>query len=168
MLQFGLRLGGRPRQVVTTPPRPIPLLKRIIADPGTILSKARTHDNSKYLAAAFLKNIVARYEGTRLGRQELDAELIEERTDALWHRAAIEASRVGQAPALRRIVVAVDPPASPASMQMPAGWSPPGSARTAPAMCWKMRRRKGCRRRAGRSGRSTSITSWKPTASWRR
>ncbi len=112
MLQFGLRLGSRPRQVVTTTPRPIPLLKRIIADPGTTISKARTHDNAKNLAAAFLKNIVARYQGTRLGRQELDAELIEERADALWHRAGIETCRVKAAPALQRIVVAVDPPAS--------------------------------------------------------
>ena len=74
---------------------------------------AGAHDRQpQNLAQAFLTKIVARYEGTRLGRQELDAELIEERTDALWHRAAIEACRVSLAPELRRIVVAVDPPAS--------------------------------------------------------
>ncbi len=112
MLQFGLRLGERPRQVVTTTPRPIPLVRRLIADPDTVTTKARTIENRENLAKAFLTKIVARYEGTRLGRQELDAELIEERTDALWHRAEIEACRVAVAPELRRIVVAVDPPAS--------------------------------------------------------
>jgi phage terminase large subunit-like protein len=112
MLQFGLRLGARPRQVVTTTPRPIPLVKRLLADADTVTTRARTIDNKANLAPAFLTKIVARYEGTRLGRQELDAELIEERTDALWHRAAIEGCRVAAAPGLKRIVVAVDPPAS--------------------------------------------------------
>jgi phage terminase large subunit-like protein len=112
MLQFGLRLGERPRQVVTTTPRPIPLLKRLMAEGGTAVTKARTHDNAQNLAPAFLTHVVARYQGTRLGRQELDAELIEERSDALWHRAGLEACRVEAAPELRRIVVAVDPPAA--------------------------------------------------------
>ncbi len=112
MLQFGLRLGHRPRQLVTTTPRPIPLLKRIIADAGTVTTKARTADNAKNLAKTFLTQVVARYAGTRLGRQELEAELIEERTDALWHRGEIEMCRVAAAPDLRRIVVAIDPPAS--------------------------------------------------------
>ena len=112
MLQFGLRLGGRPRQVVTTTPRPIPLLKRLLADAETVVSHTRTADNRGNLAAAFLKSIVARYAGTRLGRQELDAEVLEDRTDALWRRADIEACRVAAAPELRRIVVAVDPPAA--------------------------------------------------------
>ncbi len=112
MLQFGLRLGARPRQVATTTPRPIPLVKRLLADPGTVTTHAKTADNADYLAAAFLSAVVARYEGTRLGRQELDAELIEERTDALWHRDAIEACRIAAAPDLKRIVVGVDPPAS--------------------------------------------------------
>jgi phage terminase large subunit-like protein len=111
MLQFGLRLGARPRQVVTTTPRPIPLLKRLIADRGTIVSRTTTDDNWRNLAPAFLDAIVARYRGTRLGRQELDAELIEERPDALWHRPTIEACRVASAPELTRIVIGVDPPA---------------------------------------------------------
>ena len=112
MLQFGLRLGSRPRQVVTTTPRPIPLVKRLIEDNDTVTTRAKTIDNERNLAPAFLTKVVARYQGTRLGRQELDAELIDERADALWHRAAIEACRVTAAPELRRIVVAVDPPAS--------------------------------------------------------
>lgn len=113
MLQFGLRLGTRPRQVVTTTPRAVPLLKRILEDTAhTRTTKARTADNAKNLAEAFLTRVVARYQGTRLGRQELDAEFLEERTDALWKRSDIEACRVSAAPEMRRIVVAIDPPAS--------------------------------------------------------
>jgi phage terminase large subunit-like protein len=112
MLQFGLRLGERPRQVVTTTPRPLPLLRRIMGDPATVITKARTVDNAKNLAEAFLTKIVARYQNTRLGRQELDAEILEERNDALWKRIDVERCRVAVAPEMRRIVVAVDPPAS--------------------------------------------------------
>ncbi len=111
MLQFGLRLGTRPRQMVSTTPRPIPLLKRLLAEAGTRVTKAATAANRDNLAPAFLETIVARYEGTRLGRQELLAEIIEERADALWRRGGIEACRVGGHPELRRVVVAVDPPA---------------------------------------------------------
>lgn len=116
MLQFGLRLGNRPRQLVTTTPRPIPLLKRLIADAGkegatTIVARTTTGDNRGNLAPAFLETVVGRYRGTRLGRQELDAELIADRPDALFRREAIEDTRVETAPALNRIVVAVDPPA---------------------------------------------------------
>jgi phage terminase large subunit-like protein len=110
MLQFCLRLGDRPRQAVTTTPRPVPLLRRLIADPATAVSRARTEANIANLAPSFLSAVVARYQGTRLGRQELDGELIEDRPDALWQRAALEAARVTAAPALARIVVAVDPP----------------------------------------------------------
>jgi phage terminase large subunit-like protein len=112
MLQFGLRLGGRPRQVITTTPRPIPLIKRLIADPATAISRAGTAANARNLAPAFLDTVVKRYRGTRLGRQELDGEVIEERADALWSRALIESCRVETPPPLSRIVVAVDPPAS--------------------------------------------------------
>ena len=112
MLQFGLRLGGRPRQVVTTTPRPIALLKRIIDDPRTAVTHAGTRANARNLSPAFIDTVLARYHGTRLGRQEIDGEIIEERNDALWTRAGLESCRVAVAPALRRIVVAVDPPAS--------------------------------------------------------
>ncbi len=112
MLQFGLRLGIAPRSLVTTTPRPIPLLRRLIADPRTVTSRARTADNAEHLAPAFLEAVVARYAGTRLGRQELDGELIADRADALWSRAVLEAGRLAAPPgALGRIVVAVDPPA---------------------------------------------------------
>src|SRR5947209_3589477 len=112
MLQFGLRLGVRPRQVITTTPRPMALLKRLIADPTAALTHAGTAANAWHLAPAFLETIVARYQGTRLGRQELLGEMIEERADALWSRVLIESCRVDSAPQCSRIVVAVDPPAS--------------------------------------------------------
>ncbi|TXN19768.1 terminase family protein [Methylobacterium sp. WL9] len=112
MIQFGLRLGTRPRGLVTTTPRPIPLLRRLFSDSRTVVTRARTADNAHNLAPGFLDTVVGRYGGTRLGRQELDGELIEERPDALWTRDAIEAARVTAAPVLVRIVVAVDPPVS--------------------------------------------------------
>ncbi len=110
MLQFGLRLGDQPRQVVTTTPRPIPLIKRLIADPKTAVTRVATSANAANLAPAFLDAIVLRYQGTRLGRQELDGEIIEDRADSLWRRDAIEGARVNSPPPLSRIVVAVDPP----------------------------------------------------------
>jgi phage terminase large subunit-like protein len=112
MLQFGLRLGVRPRQLITTTPRPIPLLKRLIADPRSAVTRAGTKANAAYLAPGFLDEILTRYAGTRLGRQEIDGEIIEDRPDALWTRSMIEGSRVDTAPELTRIVVGIDPPAS--------------------------------------------------------
>ena len=112
MLQFGLRLGARPRELVTTTPRPIPLLKRLLADPEVSVSRPKTRDNAENLAPSFLDGVVGRYRGTPRGRQELEGELIEDRPDALWTRDALEACRVVAAPPLMRIVVAVDPPAS--------------------------------------------------------
>ncbi len=110
MLQFGLRLGTRPRQVVTTTPRSTAALKRLMADKNTAITRARTWDNKANLADTFFRAIVARYEGTHLGRQELDGELIDEIAGALWSRAMIEHARVNQTPMLTRIVVGVDPP----------------------------------------------------------
>ncbi len=112
MLQFCLRLGTSPRQVVTTTPRPMPLIKTLLADPLTAVTRVKTAANADNLAPTFLETIVGRYRGTRLGRQELDAELLEDRADALWPRALIEMTRVRDAPGLARVVVAVDPPAS--------------------------------------------------------
>ncbi len=112
MLQFGLRLGARPRQVVTTTPRPLPLLKAVMARNDTVTVRAATQLNRDNLAPAFFDAVIARYAGTRLGRQELEAEIIDDRPGALWTRAGLEACRVAAAPALSRIVVAVDPPAT--------------------------------------------------------
>ncbi|OYU49033.1 MAG: ATP-binding protein [Rhizobiales bacterium PAR1] len=111
MLQFGLRLGDNPKQVITTTPRPTPLLKRLVADPRTALSHAPTRANAANLAPNFLARIVSRYAGTQLGRQELDGIMIEDNPDALFRREMFEASRIDRAPHLVRIVVAVDPPA---------------------------------------------------------
>ena len=112
MLQFGMRLGEHPRQVVTTTPRPTPALKRLIEAPTSIVTKAPTRLNAANLAPNFLKQIVGRYAGTRLGRQELDAELIEDRPDALWSRDMLDRLRLASAPPLQRVVVAIDPPAT--------------------------------------------------------
>ncbi|WP_207211388.1 MULTISPECIES: DNA-packaging protein [Rhodoplanes] len=109
MLQFGLRLGTRPRQLVTTTPRPIPVLKEVLASPSTVVTRGRTRDNAANLAPAFMASIQERYAGTRLGRQELDAEILDDVPGALWTRAMIDAARVRQAPELIRVVVAVDP-----------------------------------------------------------
>jgi len=111
MLQFGLRLGAHPRQLITTTPRPIALIKRLIADPRSAVTRAATHANAAHLSPAFLTRVVERYAGTRLGRQEILGEIIEDRPDALWSRATIEGARVAAAPPLARIVVGVDPPA---------------------------------------------------------
>jgi predicted phage terminase large subunit-like protein len=115
MLQFGLRLGERPRQVVTTTPRPIPLIRDFLAHEGRGIAVTRgsTYDNRANLAASFLKTIVKRYEGTRLGRQELNAEILDDVPGALWTRAALDAGRVASAalPKLQRVVVGVDPAA---------------------------------------------------------
>ncbi|MGD9828788.1 MAG: DNA-packaging protein [Hyphomicrobiaceae bacterium] len=110
MLQFALRLGSSPCQVVTTTPRPLPLIKRLLADPTTVVSRSRTSDNAGNLAPDFLSEMRRRYGDSRLGRQELDGEVIEERDDALWRRDWIERLRLERPPELGRIVVAVDPP----------------------------------------------------------
>ncbi|MBP1879848.1 phage terminase large subunit-like protein [Agrobacterium rubi] len=111
MLQFGLRLGDNPRQLITTTPRPIPLLKTLMADPASRVVRIRTHDNADNLSPGFIDTMLKRYGGTRLGRQELDGELIAQRDDALWKRADLEAIFDNRPDALARIVVAVDPPA---------------------------------------------------------
>lgn len=110
MLQFGLRLGDRPRQVVTTTPRPLPVLRELMAAKSTVITRAATRLNAANLAPNFLDGIVGRYAGTRLGRQELEGELIEDRADALWSRAMLDQTRLSAPPPLTRIVVAVDPP----------------------------------------------------------
>ncbi len=112
MLQFGLRLGARPRSLVTTDAPAGAADPAAARDPRTVVTRARTHDNAENLAPISSRRWSGRYAGTRLGRQELDGELIADRPDALWTREGIEAARVAAAPDLSRIVVAVDPPAS--------------------------------------------------------
>ncbi len=110
MLQFSLRLGQHPRQVITTTPRNVAVLKAILANPSTVTSHAATEANKAYLATSFLEEVRARYDGTRLGRQELDGVLLEDAEGALWNMAGLEAVRLETAPELGRIVVAIDPP----------------------------------------------------------
>lgn len=110
-LQLGLRLGEHPRQILTTTPRPTPLIRRLMGDASVAVTRMTTSDNAEHLAPTFLKAVERRYVGTRLGRQELDGELIEDRADALWTRAAMEAAATRAYVAVGRIVVAVDPPA---------------------------------------------------------
>ncbi|MCB1366816.1 MAG: DNA-packaging protein [Rhodobacteraceae bacterium] len=110
MLQFGLRLGEHPRQVVTTTPQNVPVLREILDRASTVLTSAPTSANRAYLAASFLAEVTEKYGGTRLGRQELEGELLAESEGALWPAAMIEDLRLDAAPPLDRIVVAVDPP----------------------------------------------------------
>lgn len=109
MLQFGLRLGDDPRVAVTTTPRPIPLVKNILNDSSTHVTKGSTYENLSNLAPAFIDVIISRYEGTRLGRQELNAEILDDNPEALWTRDVIEDNRATKTPELVRIVVGVDP-----------------------------------------------------------
>lgn len=111
-LQFGLRLGDHPRQIVTTTPRPIPVVRRLMNDSDTFVTKGRTYDNASNLAAPFLKQVEDRYGGTRLGRQELEGEILDDMPGALWTRDLIDNSRKPEVPELERIVVAVDPAAT--------------------------------------------------------
>lgn len=107
---FGLRLGAHPQVIATTTPKPTPLIRRIVKTPGAMITRGSTFDNSANLPESALEHLKARYEGTRLGRQELYAELLEDVQGALWTNAMIDATRLRSAPdALRRIVVAVDP-----------------------------------------------------------
>ncbi|MCR9256279.1 MAG: terminase family protein [Alphaproteobacteria bacterium] len=109
-LLMGLRLGRDPRCVMTTTPRPRAWLKKLAGDKGTAVTTGSTFENSANLADGFMEAILSRYEGTRLGRQELYGEVLEDVPGALWTLAGIDATRVPHAPGdLRRIVVAVDP-----------------------------------------------------------
>jgi phage terminase large subunit-like protein len=110
-LLLGLRLGGSPRVMATTTPRPVPLLRRILAGEGVHVTRGRMRDNIANLSTRFRDAVTDEYGGTRLGRQELDGELIEEAAGALWTRDGIEAARVRVAPELIRVVIGVDPPA---------------------------------------------------------
>ena len=110
MLQFGLRLGDRPQQVVTTTPRNVAVLKALLKRDSTVVTRAATEANRAHLAPSFLREVRARYGDTRIGRQELDGELLEDAEGALWTRARLDALRVDRVPEGARVIVAVDPP----------------------------------------------------------
>jgi phage terminase large subunit-like protein len=111
-LMLGMRLGAAPRTIVTTTPQPMPLLKRIMALPRGVTTRGRTADNP-FSAEDFREAVIDMYAGTRLGRQELDGELVEEAEGALWTRELLDEGRVAAAPPLVRVVIGVDPPTSP-------------------------------------------------------
>ena len=108
-MEMGLRLGNNPQVFVTTTPRAIPIIKRLVKDSSTIDVKFSTMQNAENLSPLFLQRMKERYEGTRIGRQELEGEILDDNPNALFNREIIEAQRVRKAPPLIRIVVGVDP-----------------------------------------------------------
>jgi phage terminase large subunit-like protein len=108
-LQLGLRLGDDPRVVATTTPRPTALVRSLVAAPSTVVTRGRTADNARNLAPGVVEALAARYAGTRLGRQELDGEILDDTPGALWTRAMIDSGQARNSPELRRVVVALDP-----------------------------------------------------------
>lgn len=111
MLLMGLRLGTNPRAAVATTPRPTKIIKDLVADETVAATRGSTYDNRANLAAAFFAQIINRYEGTRLGRQEITGEILLDNPGALWKRTMIDGNRRTIHPDLRRIVIGVDPPA---------------------------------------------------------
>ena len=109
--KFGLRLGPKPQAIITTTPRPTKIMRELVRDPHCHLTRGSTYDNKANLAPTFFSEIITKYEGTRLGRQELMAELLEDTPGALWRRSQIDEMRIPleDLPPMHRIVVAVDP-----------------------------------------------------------
>ncbi len=112
MLQFGLRLGDNPQCAIATTPRPLLVIKELLEGDNCEVTHGTTYENQANLAPSFFKKIITKYEGTRLGRQELMAQVLDDVPGALWKRDNLDSTRVVSYPALHRIVVAVDPAAS--------------------------------------------------------
>ena len=112
MAMLGLRLGNDPRAIVTTTPKRTALMRELLKMQGVARTGGSTYENRANLAGAFVEQIITKYEGTRLGRQELMAEMLDDVEGALWTWGLIEKSRIEQAPPLRRVVVGVDPSAT--------------------------------------------------------
>lgn len=111
-LQMTMRVMGTPQRLVTTTPRPIKTLKDILALESTIVTGGSSYENRANLADQFVEETLAQYEGTRLGRQEIHAEILDDIEGALWQYDWIANNRVSQAPELERVIVAVDPAAT--------------------------------------------------------
>ena len=126
--KFGLRLGAHPQAVLTTTPRPTRLIREIMADPATITTNGSTYDNRANLAPSFFSAVLAKYEGTRLGRQEIAGDVLDDNPGALFKRADIDKARVLRAPELTRIVVAIDPAATSTEGADDTGMVPAGVA----------------------------------------
>ncbi|WP_199737779.1 DNA-packaging protein [Falsigemmobacter faecalis] len=137
MLQFALRLGDLPQQVVTTTPQNVAVLKAVLRNPSTVLTHAPTEANRAHLAGSFLAEVRARYAGTRLGRQELDGELLEDAEGALWTSLGLEAARIDALPAFDRVVVAVDPPVTGGTSSDECGIVVAGVVMQGPPQSWR-------------------------------
>jgi len=111
-LEFSLRLGKNPQVIVTTTPRPIPVIKKLLKDPMIVVSRGSSYDNIHNLAPSFIHRIREKYEGTRLGEQEIYAKVLTDVRGALWTYDLLERQRVDDAPDLKRIVIGVDPAVS--------------------------------------------------------
>ena len=138
MLQFALRLGERPQVCVTTTPRNVKVLKELLARDSTVVTSAPTQANAANLAQSFLEEVRARYDGTRLGRQELDGVLLDTAEGALWTPAMLDAARVAEPPVdLDRIVVAIDPPVTGHSGSDECGIVVAGAVTQGPVQNWR-------------------------------
>ena len=111
-LMLGLRIGPKPQVCVTTTPRPIPLIKALIADRDTVDVKRSTYDNIANLSPVYIRKVIRPLENTRLGRQEINADILDDAPGALWKRDWLERNRVTNFPDLARVVVAIDPAAT--------------------------------------------------------
>lgn len=111
-LMFGLRIGDNPQAVVTSTPRPIKIIKDLVNDPKTAVTRGHTLENRNNLSPSFMRYVVNKYSGTRLGRQELAGEILDDNPDALWARTELDEHRVKEMPELFRVVVAIDPAVS--------------------------------------------------------
>ena len=109
---FGLRLGRHPQAIITSTPKPTKIIQELLKDRATIVTRGSTYDNRDNLAPSFFAKIISKYEGTRLGRQELNAEVLDDMPGALWRRSDIDNARVKASPDLVRVVVAIDPAVS--------------------------------------------------------
>lgn len=131
---LGLRLGDKPQGVITTTPRPVKQIKDLIADPRVHVTRGTTYENRANLAQDFYSKIITRYEGTRMGRQELNAEILDDNPNALWQRPQIDSLRVVKHPDLYEIVVAVDPEATNTETSAETGIIVAGVARVGEAL----------------------------------
>ena len=173
MLQFGLRLGENPQQVVTTTPRNVPVLKRILELDTTVQTHAATEDNRANLAESFLAEVHRRYAGTRLGRQELEGVLMADIEGALWTRSMLDAAQVSKTPELDRVVVAVDPPVTGTAQSdecgiVVVGAVMDGRRRNGGLLSWRTHRWPGNRRRDGRKRLVRPRGAGGRTGWWRR
>jgi phage terminase large subunit-like protein len=137
MLQFALRLGDHPQQVVTTTPQNVAVLKAIMKNPSTVSTHAPTSANKAYLAKSFLEEVTARYAGDALGLQELEGVLLEDLEGALWSRVKLDEMRLEAAPRLNRIVVAVDPPVTSTKASDECGIVVVGAMTEGPVNTWR-------------------------------